>query len=238
MADTVLTYLDTYCERAGQAGLLAEPLNAASNFAFLIAAAMALLVLLKRRDISSLKDGLKVTASPVFILIVLLAAIGIGIGSLLWHLFASAGTMLGDVLPIALFIHVYLFACLRWIIGLEWRWVTVWWCIFFVCGLAAQLLIPADLLHGTIMYVPTYLALAILTGVLYQRNSAQTHMFAMTLVLWTISLVFRTIDLPLCPAFPLGTHFVWHLLNAVVLYRLIVSLIHTRAADIRIGLQD
>ena len=33
-----------------------------------------------------------------------------------------------------------------------------------------------------------------------------------------VSLTFRTVDPAVCPAFPLGTHFLWHLLNGLVLY--------------------
>jgi hypothetical protein len=34
-------------------------------------------------------------------------------------------------------------------------------------------------------------------------------------------LVFRTIDRAVCSSVPIGTHFIWHLLNAVVLYVLL-----------------
>src|SRR3546814_1433915 len=37
---------------------------------------------------------------------------------------------------------------------------------------------------------------------------------------FTLSLAFRMADLPLCAALPSGTHFLWHVLNAVVLYSL------------------
>jgi len=33
-----------------------------------------------------------------------------------------------------------------------------------------------------------------------------------------LALVFRTIDLWVCPCWPLGTHFLWHLLNGSVVY--------------------
>jgi hypothetical protein len=36
-----------------------------------------------------------------------------------------------------------------------------------------------------------------------------------------VSLTFRTIDIAVCDAFTLGTHFVWHMLNAVVIYILL-----------------
>jgi hypothetical protein len=35
----------------------------------------------------------------------------------------------------------------------------------------------------------------------------------------------RTIDMAACARFPLGTHFFWHLLNGVVLYRAVRSLL-------------
>ncbi len=39
-------------------------------------------------------------------------------------------------------------------------------------------------------------------------------------LIFAVSLGFRTIDEPLCDRLPIGTHYVWHVLNAVVLYRL------------------
>ena len=39
--------------------------------------------------------------------------------------------------------------------------------------------------------------------------------------MFVVSLAFRTMDQAVCPAFPLGTHFIWHLLNAGVLYILL-----------------
>jgi hypothetical protein len=36
-------------------------------------------------------------------------------------------------------------------------------------------------------------------------------------VVFAVSLTARTVDRPLCTDIPIGTHFVWHILNAVVL---------------------
>src|SRR3546814_920827 len=38
---------------------------------------------------------------------------------------------------------------------------------------------------------------------------------------FAFSLALRTADLPLCVTLPSGTHFLWHALNAVVLYSLV-----------------
>jgi hypothetical protein len=40
---------------------------------------------------------------------------------------------------------------------------------------------------------------------------------ALGAVLLLVSLAFRTLDEPMCGRVPLGTHFMWHLLNAVML---------------------
>jgi hypothetical protein len=39
--------------------------------------------------------------------------------------------------------------------------------------------------------------------------------------LFVVALSLRTLDMHLCPSFPLGTHFLWHLLNALLLYLLL-----------------
>ena len=41
---------------------------------------------------------------------------------------------------------------------------------------------------------------------------------------FTLSVAFRTVDIAVCAAFPLGTHFLWHSLNGVVLYLLLRAL--------------
>ena len=35
---------------------------------------------------------------------------------------------------------------------------------------------------------------------------------------FVLSLTARTLDVPIGPSFPLGTHFLWHVLNAVLVY--------------------
>jgi hypothetical protein len=48
--------------------------------------------------------------------------------------------------------------------------------------------------------------------------------------IFAVSLAFRTLDGPLCAAIPVGTHFIWHLLNAIVLGTLLVALVRHGAA--------
>ena len=48
--------------------------------------------------------------------------------------------------------------------------------------------------------------------------------FAIGAGILTLSLVFRSMDAAVCGAFPVGTHFVWHLLNATMLGWMITML--------------
>src|SRR5258708_40020184 len=90
-----------YCERVGP-GLLAEPLNAVTNVAFLFAAWAAWS--LPRRRAQSV---------PADIWILIALSIVIGIGSALFHVFAEGWARILDELPILLFQLWYLWLYLR-----------------------------------------------------------------------------------------------------------------------------
>src|SRR5215813_6283547 len=94
------TPIDLYCERT-DAAFWAEPANALTNAAFLIAAVAAFW--LRRRAPS--RDW------PALALIVVVVAVGVG--SFAFHTFATRGAVLADVIPIAVFIYGYLLLSLR-----------------------------------------------------------------------------------------------------------------------------
>jgi hypothetical protein len=100
--------MDVYCERVGP-GLLAEPLNAVSNASFLLAA-WAAWVLAKRTG--TLSAGVRA--------LIAIAAL-VGIGSILWHTYATSLALILDIVPILIFII--------WFIWLYTR--TVWGCAHY-----------------------------------------------------------------------------------------------------------
>jgi hypothetical protein len=51
---------------------------------------------------------------------------------------------------------------------------------------------------------------------LRQGHPAQLNVSLASTVLF-VSLIFRTADLLLCSILPIGTHFIWHILNGLVL---------------------
>ncbi|MDX2095486.1 MAG: hypothetical protein SFW64_06075 [Alphaproteobacteria bacterium] len=218
MTETVLTYLDSYCERAGAVGLFAEPLNLLTNVLFLVAAGVALRAL-KQAPVQGRRLDL-------WLLVGLLASIGVGSG--LWHAQPNGATLLMDVVPITLFINLYIVAALRRLFGLGWWKVGGFWALYFGVGMWAQTHLPPELLNGTIMYIPTYGALVVLTLALLRHAPGQGRAFAVALLVWSASLALRTLDRDICPDLGIGAHFLWHTLNAWVLWRLLMVLIRGR----------
>lgn len=218
MADSILTYLDKYCERAGEAGMFAEPLNLFTNLFFIAAAALAGRALMLTSGQGRRMDLWLLTAIMLLI----------GSGSGLWHLVPTRTTLLMDVIPITLFINLYIISSFRRLFCLSWPVVAAWWGLYTLVGLAAQKILPPDLLNGSIMYMPTYMALLVMTITLAARKHMAARPFALSLIVWTASLALRTIDMELCSLISAGTHFLWHTLNAWVLWRLLMVLVLVR----------
>ncbi len=51
---------------------------------------------------------------------------------------------------------------------------------------------------------------------------------------YVLALVFRTLDLEVCSAFPIGTHFLWHSLNGLAAYLAMRCLIISRPSRVRV----
>lgn len=219
-----MSYLDQYCERAGDAGLWAEPINVVSNIAFMIVAVIAFITW-ARHPKTSIRNSM-----DIVILIVVLFSIGIGSGA--WHLFADSHTLLMDVIPIVIFMNIFLIAAAMRLLGLKWWGAVLLFGIFQLLNIASEVYLPRDFLNGTIMYIPAYSILLCIVVWLKKSHAIGSRLVLQALILWTVSLVFRTIDMEICSLLPIGTHFLWHLLNALVLYKLLGALILTQAVKL------
>jgi hypothetical protein len=213
-------FLHSYCERMGEATLWAEPLNALSNVAFLLAALLAwrdcrFLTLRQNWD--------------CYLLCVILFCIGLGSGA--WHIYPNALTVALDVIPITLFINIYLAAFVWRAFHLSWWQVVLTILALQLLNILAGVFFSADTLHGTMMYLPTYAMLLAIVAISWWKGKPFWQELAFTTAFWTLSLIFRTIDKEICFALPIGTHYFWHILNALVLYRLLSLL--TRLTQMR-----
>ncbi|WP_342151851.1 hypothetical protein [Methylorubrum sp. SB2] len=202
-----------YCERT-DAAFWSEPVNAATNAAFLVAALMA--ALRARGD------------RPVLALAGVVAVVGIG--SFLFHTLANRWSMLADVIPIALFIHGYFGLALARFFGLPIRAAVLGTLAFAGLGFGLSPALDAltgrdvaALTNGSVDYAPAVLALFGVGLALLGRAPWAGRAILATGGVFLVSLAFRTVDARACAALPLGTHFLWHALNALVLYRLLAT---------------
>jgi len=195
--------VDGYCERLDPT-FWAEPVNAVTNAAFLIAA-----YVIWRR--------VRGHGLPLAVLLVAILAI-IGVGSFLFHTFATRWAGVADVLPILLYILVYIYTANR-----------AYWDMRVAPALGVTaLFIPYAVLMtpvfiwlgvggGSAGYAPVPLLILIYAALLRNRLPEVSKGLGYGAGILILSLTFRTVDMPACVDFPLGTHFLWHILNAVML---------------------
>jgi hypothetical protein len=209
--------VDHYCERTSSA-FDAEPINALTNAAFLIAAwsAWRLQFSYPLGNGRGLINGLIGTMALV------------GLGSFLFHTVATRWAEWGDVLPIMLFMLLYLWLVLTrffgWPSGLKLAVLGA----YFAVTLYAEAAVPATVLWGGALYVPTLLLMLVIGMALYRRRLRGAGAFLAATAVFLASFSARTLDARLCAAFPVGTHFIWHLLNATLLFILVrAAIVHS-----------
>lgn len=194
------SYIDIYCERM-EPGLWAEPINAATNFAFILAAGLAY-------------KSVRGDAGGRFLAGVIAA---IGVGSFLFHTFATTWAMLADVVPILIYQISYLLLYARRVMGRSWP-VTGGMLAGFLILVFAFGTLPQSWMNGSLGYMPALIVLTAL-GAWHIRHAEKERVTLLAAAaVFILSLTLRTMDDALCTAIPMGTHFLWHCFNAVVLY--------------------
>jgi ceramidase len=220
-----------YCERGTNAALLAEPINAVSNVGFLLAALIGLQLVMWRPPEERSPD---LFLLPVLVLF-------IGLGSLAFHLYADQGTALADVLPISVFMLVYLGFALNRFLG-----VPPGFTVLLVIGFAAIMAMTGQVrcwdggigipgpgihtaklcLNGSIFYLPALIALIIVGLVAEERRHRAAPYLLWAAAIFAVSITLRSLDVALCDQVliegrKVGTHFAWHILNALTLFLLL-----------------
>ena len=195
--------IDAYCERVDPT-LFAEPLNLLTNLAFMVAAI--------------LNWPGRCRLGPVRFVRVLCALVFItGVGSALFHSVATRWAQIADVTPIGLFMVSYMgfVAHVMWRLRALWTWA----CVAGLLGvLALGALLPPEPFNGSNLYFGAAVALWISAIVQRRRRHPSGPPLVGAAAVFMVALVMRSIDLWVCPAFPVGTHFLWHVLNGLLCF--------------------
>lgn len=206
-------HIDLYCERV-DSSFFSEPINAITNLAFIIAS--FILFSFYRKN--------KLKSFPLLFLIFLLFLIGLG--SFLFHTFANVWSELADTIPIWSFVFFYILIVLR-IVFESSRLSTINAMavvfVFAYIGFDLSQSVSSDVkvLNGSIQYAPAFFLLIVYSTALYLKKSHLCKYGFYAVGIFILSLVFRTLDIVYCESINIGTHFIWHILNAVMLYYLI-----------------
>ncbi|TNF59763.1 MAG: hypothetical protein EP307_09735 [Rhodobacteraceae bacterium] len=193
--------IDAYCERL-DAGYWAEPVNAVTNAAFLLAA----LVMWRRTAGLALARALSLVLGAI------------GLGSFLFHTHAQVWSAIADVLPIAAFILLYIFAINRDVWGMPSVWALGGTALFLpYAALTAPLWQGVPVFGVSAGYMPVPALIALYALALWRRAPALARGFLLGAGILMLSLLARSLDETACARLPLGTHFLWHILNALML---------------------
>lgn len=195
-------YVDGYCERV-EPGLWAEPLNAVTNLSFLIAA----IWILPRVPGDA---GARLLAGILFL---------IGLSSGLFHTLANQCSGAADSLSILLFILVYLFLAGRRILGLSPILAGVTVVGFFPYAAGATFVLRGLLgpLNGSVPYASVALLIGIYAIFARKSDPQSARGLAIGAGVLCVSIAARSLDEAICQSIPIGTHFIWHILNGAML---------------------
>lgn len=215
--------IDLYCERTA-IGLWNEPFNAASNMAFLIVAILAWRKLGSRAYSDYWEKA-----------VISLAAI-IGIGSMLFHTFATNWAAQADIIPIWMFVGSYTLLVI-YRLSEQNGWITLAAALIVTAVMLALHTLTSDslgtrvnteplVLNGSLQYLPALAALVAFSMLAhFKRHAVRNHLLVAS-TLFLVALTFRSIDIATCDAtHGTGTHFLWHLFNALVIGTLLQALI-------------
>ncbi len=230
-----------YCERT-DASFWSEPWNALTNLAFILGAAGAAWLWFQYRETAE-QSVLRTPRAYTWFAWLLIVDLGlIGVGSFLFHSLATFWSLLADVIPIFVFIFLYVHGAMAFF----WR-LQGWRLALADLAGAGVVLLPAPFLvalarpefQGSMGYVPPLLFLAGVGLYFLGRTPQLGRDLLIPTVILTVSLIFRSLDLPLCQEalsgasgtpgmFMGGTHFIWHILNGLGLFLLIRVLLVPR----------
>ncbi len=187
--------LDLYCERL-TGDFWAEPINAISNLGFILVGCYGFYLYSRNRS--------------HWLLSLSLLACLVGVGSFLFHTYAQAWSHLADIVPIAIFMTTFMAFCARRIFNRDLILTTMILIGFVAVSVALERYQPRHLLNGSLGYAHAVLALGVM--------SFWFKPFRRLTAVFLVALVFRTLDHQVCPLFSTGTHFLWHLSNAYLMF--------------------
>lgn len=225
--DAPISHWYGICERHGL-GFLAEPLNVLSSFAFVAVAISIYRYYQKEEDIQNRRIwDIQILTFITFM---------IGVNSVIFHAYPTPTTELMDTVAIVFFIIIYFWSVL----------FRIGRCNFFqaaICFIAfvggSHMLVSQfpQALNDSIGYLSSMIALIVIAVHLHLKARPSSQHFMLAAIVGVCSLFCRAIDHDICDHIGFGTHFIWHSLNATLLYILLKQVIRNVNREARLKRQ-
>jgi hypothetical protein len=206
--------LHMYRERDGATEFFAEPFNACSNIAFVLATYWGIRYLLAN----------KVSDQISWILTILPTLIAIG--SFAFHTVPNSLTMLADMIPIAVFQCFMIWEFSRRLLQASRMMSSA--IMLAMIALCAILFPNHSLLNGSLFYMPNVLLMLVFSALWSIRVEREPYLLLMGTCFFIFALSARSIDW-LVP-WSVGTHFLWHMSNGAMVYVLLRACVMLRSA--------
>ena len=160
----------------------------------------------------------------------------IGCGSFLFHTFAQTWAAILDVTAILIFILTYIFLANRRFLAWSKMVSLIGVILFFPYQLLfASILSNIQFFGSSAQYVPVAILIFFYSALLHKSKSNLSRELFVGATILSLSIFARTIDEPLCLIVSVGTHFIWHILNAIMLAWMIEILRRHMLAGYSVG---
>ena len=216
----LLSQVDQYCERT-DFSFWSEPVNFWTNAAFLVAAVWLWTKIVRAGQ--GQDRALRGLIALIFL---------VGIGSGLFHSLATRFAQWCDIIPITLFVVLYLGVWMRQGLLRSWGSVAAGYTAFFALHAACLYVFRSGplMVGGSEGYFAAAIFLLVFGRQQQLRVPEQPAYLNFAAITFVVSIVFRSIDAAVCGVLPLGTHFVWHLGNALVCTFLVLALVEVKSS--------
>ncbi|AHF00035.1 ceramidase domain-containing protein [Thioalkalivibrio paradoxus] len=209
-----------YCERAAP-GWFAEPLNTVSGLAYFVAAWQSW----KQLERARWREQW-----DLHLLAALVAAVGLA--AVLWHASGIAWLHWLDRAALGAFVVAYWSVFLVRTQRFGAVAVAVAWLLTAIGLAALGSVLPLQAYGGTGIYMPLLALLVAAIGLAARVDRRLARDLLLASALFLLALVVRALDLVLCDWAVVGTHWLWHLLTAGLLFVLVDGMIrHVRLRE-------
>lgn len=195
--------ISTHCEKTF--GIISEPINTISSIIFFVSSYFIFQLIGKN----------KITSGNLRILPFLVVLVGLG--STIYHGYNSPYTLLIDVFPIYIFIFysIYLLAekltkntTLKFAMPL----------LLLILQFIAFISFPAFIGDVPTIHLVNLLFILVVFSWAYKALKRNAFHILLVIASYGLGILFRGLDLSVCPINNFGTHFLWHIFMALTAY--------------------